>query len=176
MRAMVKNPNDPKWKRAIEAAFPDTAPPNIIMTADTEREEKEAAQKRAEASRYRRDGLPKELAEQLYNGKIPPMPGDELPMDDWMRLREGRPTRAEEQQRAEKMKNEQAQAEQMAKFIEMQQSVYGVTSFPDSIFSDPPKQTKPRTPKKPEKTTEQAQEELTGLGRRKIILDGENKS
>ena len=35
----------------------------------------EAAAKRATAARYRRDGLPKELREQLATGKIPPIPG-----------------------------------------------------------------------------------------------------
>ena len=79
---------------------------------------------------YRRGGLPKELREQLATGKIPPMPGDELPMDEWMRKREGRPNRAEEEQ-AKKMKAEQEKVEaimlEIAQRAAQMQNIYGQT-------------------------------------------------
>jgi hypothetical protein len=69
--------------------------------------------------------------------------------------------------------NEAMRQQQMAQW--MQQNVSGqvVTLFPDpqilGLTPDPPKK---RTAK-PEKSTEQAQEELTGIGKRKIIVDEE---
>ena len=130
----------------------------------------EEASKRALAAKYRRDGLPKELREQLASGKIPPMPGDELTTEEWMRRREGRPAAAEERQ-AQKMKEEQRQADAILQELKRR-------SEPSQRpFLMMPKLT-PDLPKKraakPDKTTEEAQEELTGLGRRKIIT-GDDK-
>lgn len=144
------DPDAKKWKLAIDEAFPDADKTGIIvMTPDSVKKEQEklrraieekrkeeaqgeATAKRATATRYRRDGLPKELQEQLASGKIPPMPGDNLPISEWMRIRQGLPT------------TEEARPKREAK------------------------------PKVPNKTTEEAQRDLTETGRRKIIM-GEEK-
>jgi len=179
-----------KWDLAAKESFPDSAPANIVMTADTVREDQEKlrraieekrkveaqgeeASKRASMKAAMRDRpsmasmggrvLTKEQAEQLATGKIPPNPGDELPISEWMRMRDGRPTAKEEAQ-AQKTKDEQMQVAAMMRSLKE-------TARP---FMMMPKLT-PDLPKKrtakPDKTTEEAQRELTETGRRKIILD-----
>lgn len=193
-----KNPYlSKKWKLAIEAAFPDSAPPNIVMTGEenikaaqemlrraieekfNEDAKAEAAMKAAMQRGYRL-GLTKEQAEQLVSGKIPPMPGDELPISEWMRRRDGRSTKAEEE--AKQKREEKEKADLLAK-IAVQQFPDGFTaSFSYDLGSIgymggggigiSPRESVPQKPNPPEKTTEQAQKELTGLGRRKIIVSG----
>jgi hypothetical protein len=177
-----------------------------VLSAELKRIEEQEAVRRVEETRgaamsYKRPMLTKEQAEQLRTGKIPPMPGDNLPMSEWMRLREGLPTTEE----AQEMKRKQQQADALRALAAQQNDAMrqyqqrvmvqyeptatgiagmaaaqqGVTSFAarmelgwlgePTLRPDPPK----KRPAKPEKTTEEAQQELTETGRRKIILDSE---
>lgn len=190
-----------KFNRAVEEAF-GLEKPNIVMTADTVKEEQEKLRRIEEEKkivgalrreRWRRGSLTKEQVEQLATGKIPPMPGDELPVKEWMRLRGGaQQTATEEAQAKDKagrerqaaalrgmaqlqgaMNQQYAQQNDAMRQAQMAQVIYGTAMYSTGpiLNPDPPK---PRKPKAPDKTTEQAQEELTGIGKRKIIVDGEN--
>lgn len=153
-----KDYSDSKWKQAIRKAFPDSAPPNIVMTADTVREDQEKLRRAIEAKRGAE-------AQNPQQSQIDALRAMAAQQNDAMRR----------QQMAQGMQN-------------IAQQQYGVSSFPfgfgqassspfnfptanrDEIEAKPKREAKPKVP---DKTTEQAQEELTGIGKRKIILDEE---
>jgi hypothetical protein len=148
-----------KWDLAKAAAFPDSVPPNIVMISDTTKEDQEKLRRAIEEKR-------KAEAQNPQQSQI-----DAL--------------------RAMAAQQYVPLAQEAARMAQMQQQ-YGTalggiaglgqaSSFPfvttSQIFQSPFAQQytppAPAVPAAPDKTTEEAQRDLTETGRRKIILDSE---
>jgi len=138
-----------KWDLAALDAFPGSVPANIVMTPESVREDQEKLRRAIEEKR-------KEEMQDKRQSQA-----------DALRAMASQQNNAIRQQ--------------------YQQQQYGVSSFPfaatSMAYSSPlggiqfnPYSGAPEKPAPavPEKTTEEAQEELTGLGRRKIIT-GDDK-
>ena len=153
---MAKSLADIEWEQAIKNTFPDGLR-NIVMTPDSVKEEQEKLRRAIEEKRE----------EEAQKMKKEQQQADAL--------------RAMAAQQNDAMRSQQYQGMQgMYGSTLGGIAGYGVASFASPLAYPSQNEARPKReakPKAPEKTTEQAQEELTGIGRRKIIMDeGENNS